>query len=411
MAVVIAGKTKLDSKKQTLAAFIEFKDSRQGLPAILHMNDDLQTRLQSLEDTIRRTLPRYMVPTIWIPMSQMPVLAASGKTNRKLLNSLFVELDADQLAIYGLSRPHEDPGTKVHTTDMETTIINLVAKHLGRESKTISPQDSFVRLGGDSIVAIQLIAAARSVGIILSTEDILRQPLISDMARNAKPTDTQIASRRMTVDPFSLLEGDKSEVLQSVKEEYSIPPAAISDILPCTPLQEGLLTLTVKDPDAYVLREIYRLSSKLEVDRFKAAWAAVAQDASVLRSRIVNLESHGCFQIVMAGSLEWHTSNSVKEYIEDDKKRAFRYGVPLCKLGLVETPYNGTFFVLTMHHSIYDGWSKGMLKQKVEEAYELVSLFPQATLVYLLMRIDRPQPSRRSTRRRPSAFSSSTCKV
>ena len=55
-------------------------------------------------------------------------------------------------------------------------ILNLVARHLGRDPRTIYPDDNFVRLGGDSIIAIQLVSAARALGITLTTEAILSIP-------------------------------------------------------------------------------------------------------------------------------------------------------------------------------------------------------------------------------------------
>ena len=219
---------------------------------------------------MRATLPKYMVPSLWIPVSKMPSLAASGKTDRKILSAAFFkELDADQLAMYGLahsssnysSNPSEQAVPQELATEIETSILNLVARHLARDPRTISPQDSFLRLGGDSIVAIQLIVAARAVGIALTTEDILRQPKISDMAKNAKTSQTTARSEAAAVKPFSMLKDNKDDILKSVSEEYGITSAAISDVLPCTPLQEGLITLTIKDADAYVLREIYRLPS------------------------------------------------------------------------------------------------------------------------------------------------------
>lgn len=381
MAVVLAGRTKLDSKKQTLAAFVEFTDSIKTGPTMLQIDDALRAKLQDLEDAMRATLPKYMVPSLWIPVSKMPSLAASGKTDRKTLAAFFKELDADQLAMYGLAHSSSNPRSnssrqavpQAPATDIETSILNLVARHLARDPRTISSQDSFLRLGGDSIVAIQLVAAARAMGIALTTEDILRQPKISDMVKNAKALQTTARSEAAVVKPFSMLKDNKDDILKSVSEEYGIESAAISDVLPCTPLQEGLITLTIKDAEAYVLCEIYRLPSKLNLDRFKAAWGVVVRDACILKSRIVNLEAHGCFQVVMADGLEWHSAKSVQEYIEHDKQRPFSYGVPLCKLGLVQTPYNGTYFVFTIHHSLYDGWSKGMIMQKVAEAYEYVS--------------------------------------
>ena len=219
LASVIGGKTRFDTKRQTLAAFIEFEGSPRDMPTILPMNEWLKKELRGLEDALRGALPRYMVPPIWVPVSQMPMLAASGKTDRKALTALLAELDADQLTAYGLVESSGRRGSNDHVTPTEQAIIELVAKHLGRDPKTMSPSDSFVRLGGDSIVAIQLIAAARAEGLILATEDILRQPLISDIARNSKAADAETVKEKTVTEPFSLLGGKKEAILDSVAED------------------------------------------------------------------------------------------------------------------------------------------------------------------------------------------------
>jgi hypothetical protein len=195
--------------------------------------------------------------------------------------------------------------------------------------------------------------------------------MISDIARNAKAITKATAETGLSIiAPYSLISKDtRKEVLQSITDEYAIPKSSIMDVLPCTPLQEGLITLTVKDPEAYVLREIYRLPSKLDIGRFKESWEVVVRDASVLRTRIVNLESHGCFQVVMGQGIYWQSARSVKEYIDKDKDHPFKYGVPLANFAIIETTYNGTYFIWTVHHSLYDGWSKNLILKKVEEAY------------------------------------------
>ena len=320
---------------------------------------------------MRATLPKYMVPSLWIPVSCMPTLAASGKTDRKTLGALFRDMEADKLAMYALARPSERTGSRP-ASETEKVVIGLVAKSVGRDPETVYADDSFFKLGGDSIIAIQLVAAARAVGLTLTTEDIFREPTLSDIAKNTKTSDkAQADSRLSVIAPFSMLpKADKADIVASVDREYGIGASTVYDVLPCTPLQEGLITLTVKDPDAYVLREIYRLPSRLDLVRFREAWDVVVRDAAVLRTRIVNLEAYGCFQVVMARGVEWQSAKSVKEYMDNDKQNPFKYGVPLCKLGIVETLYNGTYFIFTVHHSLYDGWSKGLILAKVQEAYK-----------------------------------------
>ncbi|KAK8007409.1 hypothetical protein PG989_001399 [Apiospora arundinis] len=380
-AVVLAGKTKVDKSKQTLAAFIEFQDSAETEPGqLMEMDDELRAKFQDLDSAMRATLPRYMVPSLWIPVSKMPIMAASGKTDRKSLKLLFDRLNAEQVMMYSLGAIESLDTPREASTDIEKTIMDLVARTLAKDPAAINVNDSFFRLGGDSITAIQLVAAARSVGITLSTEDIFRYKTIASIAANA-PQDFHAGScaHPKAVVPFSLVPKAKlDKYLDAITEEHRLDRESIADLLPCTPLQEGMLFLTIKDPEAYVLREVYRLPSKIDIARFKAAWEQVIQDVELLRTRIVSLGQEGCFQVVMKQHIEWHTSTKVQEYIDSDKQRHFNFGTPLARFAIIETQYTGCYFIWSIHHSLYDGWAKTLIMKKVEQAYR--GMAPQLSI-------------------------------
>ncbi|KAM7211069.1 hypothetical protein V8F06_013547 [Rhypophila decipiens] len=376
-AVVLAGKTKYEKTKQSLAAFIHFADVKPANDGkiVMKIDDKLLNRLQRLESAMRATLPKYMVPTLWIPVSKMPVLS-SAKTDRKTLTALFKDLDTAQVAMYSLTSADEQAGIKVEAaTDIEAKLVSLIAQTLGRRADEIGTNDSFFRLGGDSITAIQLVAAARQENISLSTELIFRHSKILDMAMAASSSSSsdQDALSAEPIEPFSLVPETTSpeDLIAEISDEYSIPESSISDIMPCTPLQEGLITLTLKDPSSYILREIYRLPSKIDISRFKAAWEkVVAEQAPILSTRIVNLPNHGgAYQVVTTDKIAWVKAGKVQEYLESDKSRPFGYGTPLARFGLVETQYTGVYFVWTMHHSVYDGWSRALMMRLVGRAY------------------------------------------
>lgn len=386
-AVVLA--TGTDKTKQKLAAFIHFSDLTSSGTSILKVDNTMLARLQHLESAVRATLPNYMVPSFWIPITDMPTLAASGKTDRKTLTALLKSLDAAQLSTYALGlSDDEDMGPEAKqaaATDLEKTVTELVASTLGLNPEEVGRNDSFFKLGGDSITAIQLVASARNVGLTLSTEAIFRQPRVCDMAASAElgggGHHLTMAGGTGSIAPYSLLPRDKcDELLAMVERDYDVEKSSIVDLLPCTPLQEGLITLTIEDPEAYVLREIYRLPNKMDTARFMAAWEAVVEDAEVLRTRIVHLGEHGCFQLVVSQpNIPWNRASKVQEYIDYDKGQPFGYGAPLARFALIETEFTGCYFILSMHHAVYDGWSKQLIMKHVQEAYRGIS--PQPSLV------------------------------
>ncbi|KAL2015279.1 hypothetical protein VTK56DRAFT_5920 [Thermocarpiscus australiensis] len=115
----------------------------------------------------------------------------------------------------------------------------------------------------------------------------------------------------------------------------------------------------------------------MDMDRFKSAWEAVVRDAEVLRTRIVHLDEHGCFQVVMnQDGIPWHGASKVQEYIDHDKAQPFEYGAPLARFALIETENTGCYFILSMHHAVYDGWSKTLIMKRVQEAYRGIAPRP-----------------------------------
>jgi amino acid adenylation domain-containing protein len=297
---------------------------------------------------------------------------------------LLGNLTAAQITMYSLgstaTQEEDAAGKQQAATDIEKTLVELVARILGLQPENIGRRDSFFRLGGDSITAIQLVASARTVGITLSSEAIFRQPNICDMAASAEQARDGPAgvSSSRAIAPYSLVPVRmRAGLLDIVERDYGMQRSSIADLLPCTPLQEGLISLTIKDPEAYVLREIYRLPPKMDMDRFKSAWEALVHDAEVLRSRIVHLGEHGSFQVVMKpNGIHWHDAGRVQDYIDYDRAQLFEYGAPLARFALIDTEHTGCYFILSMHHAVYDGWSKTLMMKHVQEAYRGISPQP-----------------------------------
>ncbi|TLD30618.1 hypothetical protein PspLS_01710 [Pyricularia sp. CBS 133598] len=377
--VVVAGKTVIDKNKQVLVAFVEFVAKSSSGDMLLELDDDSRPKMKELEAMARASLPKYMVPTVWVPVSKMPSLAASSKTDRKTLGFKVAGLTPEQLTAYSLAT-YTNSSSRAPSTNMEVSIVNLVAQSLGRDAATLSVDDNFLALGGDSITAIQLTGAARAAGILLTHEDVFRHPCLADMSKVAKFTN-ESATNTKDVEPFSLIPEDKRErLLSALETTYRIPRNTVADVLPCAPLQPGLIALTVRDSQAYVLREVYRLPAKLDVERFKQSWEAVARDAGILRTTLVNIDELNSFFQVVRGAgndvIEWRSGKSVKGYIDEDKRLPFQLGTPFSRLAIVDTPFTGSYFIWSIHHSTYDGWSKNLILRRVQAAYESSSPRP-----------------------------------
>jgi hypothetical protein len=86
----------------------------------------------------------------------------------------------------------------------------------------------------------------------------------------------------------------------------------VADAYPWSLLQEGLVTLSMKQP---VLRRIFSSFLRI-VDpyRFKAVWQKTVQDVDILRTRIVHMKSSAFLQVVIENEASlWHTASSLEE--------------------------------------------------------------------------------------------------
>ncbi|GAA1240479.1 hypothetical protein GCM10009665_34180 [Kitasatospora nipponensis] len=68
---------------------------------------------------------------------------------------------------------------------IEETLCGLLAGLFGVER--VEPRESFVGLGGDSIIAVQLVGAARRAGLRITVREVLTQPDVAALAAVAQP--------------------------------------------------------------------------------------------------------------------------------------------------------------------------------------------------------------------------------
>ncbi|KAF4340725.1 non-ribosomal peptide synthetase, partial [Fusarium beomiforme] len=331
----------------------------------------MQESFEEVRGHLMSILPRYMVPEIFIPMSRLP-LNSSGKLDRRAIDLFLKTMKREEVDAY---RPNAAAKADV-STDTERQLQHLWANVLGRPANTVGAKDSFFHLGGDSITAMRLVEASRSTNMLLRVADVFEHPRLSELAtvlegRMAEGHDQ--SSLEAIPAPFSLWSGAGAEkevgLRAEIAERCGVLPEQIEDIYPCTPLQEGLLLTTIRQPTAYISRRVFSLSDEVNVSRLQAAWQKMAEAAPVLRTRILLGLTSGSIQVVVNEPLEWHKSTSLEEYIDHDSSLSMAEGKPLMRFGLIECDSGERLLVWTAHHSVYDGWSLTMMYRQVSNVY------------------------------------------
>ena len=363
--------------RETLVAFLSLNDQRCCLRneklEYLRYSNSQHTAMLGLKGALRGKLPGYMVPTLFILLKELPV-TQSGKLDRKLLVSNVSELNEEQYRHYCLS----DSQKKMPSTYMEKRLQELWAKELKKSADEISVEDDISQMA-NSLSVISLSAKARESGILLTTADIWRYPTIAQLATVAV-SEGRTISTDPDPPPFSLIgtSRDRAALLIEIKDHWGFD-ASIEDIYPCTPLQEGLMALTSKEPGAYVNRRVFRLATTIDETQFRASWNAVIRASAILRTRIVKLENLGFCQIVLDGAPHWDTADSLQECLETNVHHTMGLGRHLTRFTIVKEMRDGLltkFFVWTIHHALYDGWSMPKLLERVSFAYANIKVPP-----------------------------------
>ncbi|REC41714.1 non-ribosomal peptide synthetase, partial [Chryseobacterium pennipullorum] len=110
-----------------------------------------------LSENLSASLPEYMVPAVYIHLTSLP-LTINGKLDKKAL-------------------PEPDFTGSSHyiapETELQTKLCQIYGEVLGLDPETISIHDDFFRLGGDSIISIQLVGRIRQqLEVRLSVKEV-----------------------------------------------------------------------------------------------------------------------------------------------------------------------------------------------------------------------------------------------
>jgi amino acid adenylation domain-containing protein len=132
-----------------------------------------------LREALRQHLPDYMVPAAWVCLPALP-LTSTGKVDRRALPPPEP------------ARPDLAPAFAAPRDATETALAEVWSEVLRRHP--IGIHDNFFDLGGDSILAIQVVARCRRHGLALEPRQLFRHPTVAALALVAAPTPAEPAA-------------------------------------------------------------------------------------------------------------------------------------------------------------------------------------------------------------------------
>ncbi|MCF3102091.1 amino acid adenylation domain-containing protein [Streptomyces roseoverticillatus] len=315
-----------------------------------------------LREHAQGLLPDYMVPAAFVLLDELPLLP-SGKLDR-------AGLPAPEVTRAAGGRPPRTP-----RTPQERILSDLFAELLGVAE--VGADDGFFALGGDSIVSIQLVSRAREAGLVITPREVFLHQTAAGLAAAATAVEESGTNPGL---PLIALTQDQRDRLAEAWGDPSGP----QEVLPLSPLQEGLLFHTVFDrqtPDVYTVQLVFELQGRVDAEALRAAVAALLHRHPNLRAGFLQQGADQPLQVIPREvELPWREvdladkespEQELARLVDEDRARRFDPSrPPLLRFTLIRLAPERYSLVFLSHHLLIDGWS---LPNLVQELFTLYS--------------------------------------
>ncbi|GAB2724278.1 amino acid adenylation domain-containing protein [Streptomyces bullii] len=307
---------------------------------------------EELRARVARALPQYMVPAQVMVVDAF-ALTPNGKVDRKALPA----------PVFGGTQAYRAPGSP-----RERLLHEVFAEVLGREE--IGVDDSFFDLGGDSITSMRLAARAHRAGLLLTAKDIFVHRTVARLAEVAQDVPDADRPEDGTAAPAA---GPLVVLDDAERAELDPDGRRIADVLPLTPLQQGMhfhALMATDAIDVYVTQRPLRLTGELSPAVLRTACDALVARHPALRASFVSLGSGRSVQVVhedvtvpwqeidLTGLDEEARRARLAELLAEDRVRRFDMDrPPLLRVALIRLAEREHVLLVTHHHMLLDGWS------------------------------------------------------
>ena len=246
------------------------------------------------------------------------------------------------------------------STQAEKHICSLFARVLELREEQVFADDMFSRLGGDSIQGMRLVALAREEGVAITVSQLFSFSTVAELA-------SQVPSFAPSLVEHQQPAPRQPALFQLAADKCNVGVDRVEDVYPCTPLQEGLMSLSLEKDNAYVAHNAFQLPPDLDIERLKQAWTEVSAKNPIMRMRMISLQDKSLV-VVVQEEFSWRTGSSLQDGINEEQLPPMGLGSPLNHFRLI-TSDEGNYLLWTSHHSTYDGWSMKLLIDQVGATY------------------------------------------
>ncbi|KAJ0119826.1 hypothetical protein J7T55_014031 [Diaporthe amygdali] len=355
----------LVNKEQQLACFYVPHTAVRGKFNFIPAEEGLVKMNKSIYRTLQSRLPGYMIPSCLIPITTVP-MTSSGKIDKARLRSLFENLSVKELESFSVAADCGD--IDGDWSEDERKVAAVVAKCLDAHPQDVGRWTPLTSLGLDSISAI-------SVSKELHSTFSQRVP-ISAILQNpstAKLAGLLAGSTVETVQDGNRLEIFSKDFLEMIRTSFSSKNVEVELILPCTPLQEAMLSASTRDA-SYLNKMLFRLN--IDPTAMRKHWDAMFRRHAILRTAFFSTDDrdHAIAQCVLEDwAPKWLTFDTDADLLGETISRhaatlpdALNSGIPPVSIAIIRQD-SLTYLSFVCHHAMYDGVAISRLLHEVEQ--------------------------------------------
>lgn len=357
-----------DHESDVVVAFVAEKEHKLG--SIIELDSAIGKRIhgekRKVKDYLSRFLPGYMIPSILLGVSIIPV-TANGKADRRALKAFASQLPFSSADTEDVSKVVRPP-----SSDKEKTLHGLWQKVLGLKPAEFGLDDHFFELGGSSMTAIRLVAMARDAELSLFAHSIFKYPVLRDMAAQIDKTNAELTPKR--VPRFSLLQniGCSLEELNKGLSVHGLMENDVEDAYPCLDLQGFYMKKAVVFPGSTTYQHVYELSSSIDLSRLESALERVWRATPSLRTRVVSV-SGKLVQVVCKEDFVCRHLTRLGSCFEKDRNASWALGAPLSRFSIIAGEQDRrlpALMVWSSNHVVWDQWSRNLICEDIDHAYQ-----------------------------------------
>ena len=371
-----------DRPSNVIVAFLAAPHIDSACETACQMGEEAVEICKSALLEAQRRLPDYMIPSVFLVVKSIP-RTSSAKVDRTALKNLYGSADLGMWERKLATEQSHPTATATWTwTSHESAILECIREIAGTSLESMSRASNLPSLGIDSIGATRLVALLNTKEISLSVADVLRCQSLDDLIGTSINSPTLPEAENFDLEAFH------DRWCSKLKAEVVGRGVFI---VPTLPLQESLIGESMQNVQTYWSSQFFSLDAQVDMIRLREAWQQVAMHTEALRTGFIptaeiseqradDFDSNVTFLqlIYEEPQLDWdYIQSSEALWRAQAKERARAIAERHQRNHFKEPPWAVTVFqrencpilMISIHHSIRDDTSLGLITADVHQTY------------------------------------------